>query len=181
MINKATSRRRFLVAALTVSGLATGSLASSLLREAAAWAETGNAALLKMARLLFPHDSVPDQIYAEVVAGALAATASDPAAQGLLTAAESELDARSQSGSWYDSDEQEQLTALTAVQGETFFAAIMGLVMFFFATITGLVMFGLYTHPALWQHIGYPGSSKEYGGYLERGFDDIDWLPEAGS
>ncbi len=170
MINKATSRRRFLVAALTVSGLATGSLASSLLREAAAWAETGNAALLKMARLLFPHDSVPDQIYAEVVAGALAATASDPAAQGLLTAAESELDARSQSGSWYDSDEQEQLTALTAVQGETFFAAIMG-----------LVMFGLYTHPALWQHIGYPGSSKEYGGYLERGFDDIDWLPEAGS
>ena len=170
MINKATSRRRFLVAALTVSGLATGSLASSLLREAAAWAETGNAALLKMARLLFPHDSVPDHIYAEVVAGALAATASDPAAQGLLTAAESELDARSQSGSWYDSDEQEQLTALTAVQGETFFAAIMG-----------LVMFGLYTHPALWQHIGYPGSSKEYGGYLERGFDDIDWLPEAGS
>ncbi len=170
MINKVTSRRRFLVAALTVSGLATGSLASSLLREAAAWAETGNAALLKMARLLFPHDSVPDQIYAEVVAGALAATASDPAAQGLLTAAESELDARSQSGSWYDSDEQEQLTALTAVQGETFLAAIMG-----------LVMFGLYTHPALWQHIGYPGSSKEYGGYLERGFDDIDWLPEAGS
>lgn len=170
MINKTTSRRRFLVAALTVSGLATGSLASSLLREAAAWAETGNAALLKMARLLFPHDSVPDEIYAEVVASALAATASDPDAQSPLTVAESELDARSQSGSWYDSGEQEQLAALTAVQGEAFFA-----------TITGLVMFGLYTHPALWQHIGYPGSSKEYGGYLERGFDDIDWLPEAGS
>ena len=73
MINKTTSRRRFLVAAMTVSGLATGSLASSLLREAAAWAETGNTALLKMARLLFPHDSVPDEIYAEVVAGARAA------------------------------------------------------------------------------------------------------------
>ena len=28
----------------------------------------------------------------------------------------------------------------------------------------------------VWAHIGYEGSSFERGGYLQRGFDDIDWL-----
>ena len=30
----------------------------------------------------------------------------------------------------------------------------------------------------VWKQVGYQGSSIEYGGYLHRGFDDIDWLPE---
>lgn len=29
----------------------------------------------------------------------------------------------------------------------------------------------------VWQQVGYQGSAIEYGGYLQRGFDDIDWLP----
>jgi hypothetical protein len=33
--------------------------------------------------------------------------------------------------------------------------------------------------PALWRTLGYQGSSIEHGGYLHRGFDDIDWLPQA--
>ncbi len=31
--------------------------------------------------------------------------------------------------------------------------------------------------PKLWEQLGYEGSSIEHGGYLNRGFDDIDWLP----
>ena len=31
--------------------------------------------------------------------------------------------------------------------------------------------------PDLWQQLGYQGSAIEHGGYLNRGFDDIDWLP----
>ena len=31
----------------------------------------------------------------------------------------------------------------------------------------------------IWNQLGYQGSSIEKGGYLHRGFDDIDWLPEA--
>jgi hypothetical protein len=34
--------------------------------------------------------------------------------------------------------------------------------------------------PQLWQTLGYQGSAIEQGGYLKRGFDDIDWLPEPG-
>jgi hypothetical protein len=48
----------------------------------------------------------------------------------------------------------------------------------FFEAIRSRVLGRLYTHPKVWEVIRYPGSSVEYGGYHDRGFDDIDWLPE---
>ena len=38
----------------------------------------------------------------------------------------------------------------------------------------------LYRNREVWQLVGYEGSSVEYGGYIDRGFDDIDWLPGEG-
>lgn len=35
----------------------------------------------------------------------------------------------------------------------------------------------IYRDRAVWKMVGYEGSSLEYGGYHDRGFDDIDWLP----
>lgn len=32
--------------------------------------------------------------------------------------------------------------------------------------------------PTVWAEVGYQGSAIEHGGYLHRGFDDIDWLPD---
>jgi hypothetical protein len=170
MNDRTTSRRRFLVSALTVSGLATGALATSLFRESTAWAKDPQEPLTRLARLLFPHNDLGDSVYKEAVANAFALTAEDPAAQGLLASAEEALDAAVAAGGWYDADETAQLAALTAVQDQAFFAAIRN-----------LFMFTLYTHKGCWNVIGYPGSSKEHGGYLERGFDDIDWLPETAS
>lgn len=37
----------------------------------------------------------------------------------------------------------------------------------------------VYSHPDSFAATGYGGSSLEFGGYLNRGFNDIDWLPEA--
>jgi len=34
----------------------------------------------------------------------------------------------------------------------------------------------LYNQKDVWTKLGYEGSSAEFGGYLHRGFDDIDWL-----
>lgn len=168
MNNDTTSRRRFLVSALAVSGLATGTLASSLFRESAAWAEDPGKPLTRLARLLFPHGALPDSVYDDVVASALAITAENPEARDLLLSAERVLDAQVAGGDWYEADEEAQLAAMKAVQDEAFFPAARN-----------LFMFTLYTHEACWKALGYPGSSKEYGGYLERGFDDIDWLPES--
>ena len=38
----------------------------------------------------------------------------------------------------------------------------------------------IYRDKKVWDMVGYEGSSLEYGGYLHRGFDDIDWLPATG-
>ena len=38
----------------------------------------------------------------------------------------------------------------------------------------------LYNDPQVWEKLGYEGPSAEQGGYLSRGFDDIDWLPKQG-
>nr|WP_047167087.1 hypothetical protein [Sphingomonas sp. Y57] len=39
----------------------------------------------------------------------------------------------------------------------------------------------IYRDRSVWKMVGYESSSLEYGGYHDRGFDDIDWLPRAGA
>lgn len=36
----------------------------------------------------------------------------------------------------------------------------------------------VYRDRSVWKMVGYEGSSLEYGGYHDRGFNDIDWLPK---
>ena len=36
----------------------------------------------------------------------------------------------------------------------------------------------LYNDQEVWGLLGYEGSSFEKGGYINRGFNDLDWLPE---
>jgi hypothetical protein len=159
-----TTRRRFMLASLAFSSLAV--VGTSMLRSSAAWATAGDsAALIRFARLLFPHDAVPDQVYAEAMASVLAGFEANPQTAGLLDSAEAALNAQ-QFESFYDLDEAGQIVAIKNIQDEAFFAAILG-----------AVRGAFYYHPALWEHINYPGSSKEFGGYLHRGFDDISWLP----
>ena len=164
MNDSQTTRRRFLLAALAFSTAAiTG---TTWLRGAAAWASsTDGTTLARFGRLLFPHDDLPDEVYADVMNNVLMALESDPATENLLAAAEQALDAQHDTA-WIDRDETGQIVAIENIQGEAFFAAILG-------TLRG----AFYYNPAVWSHINYPGSSKEHGGYKFRGFDDIDWLP----
>lgn len=171
MNDKQTTRRRFLLAALTFSGVASSSIGISLLRSSAAWAESKDdlddlAVMGRFAQLLFPHDGLPATVYGEVISEVLETTAADPSTRELLSTAEQTLDA-AQEGSWSELDETSQLAAMKSLENEPFFAGIRE-----------MVRFRLYYHPGMWAHIGYPGSSKEHGGYKFRGFDDIDWLPE---
>ena len=39
-------------------------------------------------------------------------------------------------------------------------------------------MTGLYDQAPVWGLLGYQGPCPDGGGYLERGFDDLDWLPD---
>ena len=44
-------------------------------------------------------------------------------------------------------------------------------------TLRAGVMIGLYHDLNVTRRFGYQGPSLEEGGYLHRGFDDLDWLP----
>ena len=48
----------------------------------------------------------------------------------------------------------------------------------FFRLVHSTTVVTLYDDHEVWQLLGYEGSSFEKGGYLHRGFDDLDWLPE---
>jgi hypothetical protein len=47
----------------------------------------------------------------------------------------------------------------------------------FFQKVRSKVVGVLYNNPRVWLAFGYEGPSFEEGGYIERGFDDLAWLP----
>jgi hypothetical protein len=164
-----TSRRRFLVAVIAYSGLISTGMGAAMLRASTAWAESANGnadELTRIARLLYPHDGIADAVYADVMDSILSDSADDASMTDMLNQAVTALNA-AQNSNWFEIGADDQIKAMIVVENEAFFAAIQGAVMARF-----------YNHPKVWEHIGYPGSSVEYGGFVDRGFDDIDWLPE---
>jgi hypothetical protein len=166
------TRRRFLVSAIVLCGAAGVALPAGVLTTTRAWAaspdqadEPARSAMVRMARLLYPHDALADDVYAEILDRVLsdAASGADFAAQ--LDSAAAALDAKT-NGNWYEADEPRQVEAMRGLQNEPFFIAIQN-----------EVRAGIYNGRAFWKHIGYLGPSKGFGGYLGRGAGDIDWLP----
>jgi hypothetical protein len=167
------TRRRFLTAALALTGAAAvhGPL---ILAGSRAWAGSttsagARAALLRVTRLLYPHDALGDEVYAEVLDQAMAAIADDAQFERLLQEAEAALD-RLPAGPFVDASPGDQLAALRSIEDQPHFA-----------TIQGAVANRLYSHPEVWAMLGYEGASWQKGGYIDRGSGDIDWLPEDGS
>jgi hypothetical protein len=158
-------------AALAAGGF--GGLAQSAWAQAAqALTPHAMATLVLMSRDIFPHDQFGDALY---VAAALPwdeKAHSDGAFKELLVSgiARLDTDAHDSFGSPYLAVpwENDRVTLLRAAEHTPFFKKCRG----------DLVV-ALYNQPAVWAKLGYEGSSAEHGGYLHRGFDDIDWLPSA--
>ena len=121
---------------------------------------------LRMARLLYPHDALADDNYVEVLQPLQAQAAGEAAFAADLRAGLETLDGAA-GGDWGTAPADNQVEALGRIEDEAFFE-----------TVQEAVRTRLYEHPEVWRLIGYEGSSIEYGGYIDRGFDDIDWLPE---
>jgi len=168
------SRRRFLIAAIALSGLASIPIRPSVLRLGQAWAQSVHGisrstsdAMVRMARLLYPHDAISDEVYAAVLDQVLASMAGDESFAEMLGTAEEALNAQ-QTADFTELNEQAQIAAMQAIEGMDLFGAIQS-----------AVRSKLYNHPAVWVHLGYDGPSFAKGGYLHRGSGNIDWLPEA--
>ena len=48
----------------------------------------------------------------------------------------------------------------------------------FFQSVRFKTLLVLYDNPVSWAHFGYEGEAFSKGGYLQRGFNDLHWLPE---
>ncbi len=171
------SRRGFLrgsgLAAISVTVIPAASMAAA--KDVAALqsfprlgAATGKT-LVRMARDVFPHDKLADKFYVEAIAPYDAAAAKDPAVKTLLTDGVQDLNQRAKQryGVPYAAvkTEEERVALLKDIEATPFFKKVQG----------DLVT-GLYNNKKLWPLFGYEGSSWQKGGYLQRGFDDIDWL-----
>ncbi|MGV8892026.1 MAG: twin-arginine translocation signal domain-containing protein [Burkholderiaceae bacterium] len=171
------SRRSFLkgsgLASISVTVLGAGTLLTSS-TEAFAQSFTvlspdAGKVLLVMARDIFPHDKLAEKYYMHAIEPYDAAAAKDPMLKKLLTDGIALLNASSQKmmGKSYTAipDESRRVAVLKSIESTPFFQKIRG----------DLVT-GLYNNKEVYKLLGYEGSSWEKGGYINRGFNDIDWL-----
>lgn len=143
-----------------------------------AWAMTPKAikpetfaCLVQACRDIYPHDSFSDAIYAKVVEGFDAAAAESEDEKMLLENGAAMLDGKAQAANGVDymqvGWESDRVKILRELETGGFFQKLRG------ALVTGL-----YNNPEVWEILGYEGESASKGGYLSRGFDDIDWLDQ---
>jgi hypothetical protein len=165
------SRRGFLAGgAATVAAIAAKPLlAVPAPADTEAAADRLPATLVRFTRDLFPHDRLPDSAYEKAIAPLLEEAAREPSTKKLLIEGIAQLNtmtAASGGKNYVDvSDERVRLAAIKQIESGAFFAKVYG------DTITPL-----YNQPGMWAKFGYQGPSSALGGYLHRGFNDLDWL-----
>ena len=172
-------RREFLRGAATVPPAAAAAAAGLTIAPGAAWATDLRSlkpatmtVLARAARDIYPHDRLADRYYIAAVLPYDDKAAGDAALKALLEDGAAQLDAESRTRFSRNyirvGAEEQRVQVLRAVETSAFFQKLRG----------DLVV-TLYNQKEVWPKLGYEGSSYEHGGYIHRGFDDIDWLPEA--
>jgi len=174
MSNTGMNRRQFLqTSSLAAAGAAVVASGSVLMASDGAWAlELGTLnshqgmTLLRMSRQLYPHASLGDVYYAGVVESLDSGAKGDAGLAGLLKDGVGQLDA-AKGVKWVELSDGYQLEVLRSMESTPFFQKVRG-----------TTVVALYNNPLVWRHFGYEGSSYEFGGYIQRGFDDMNWAGE---
>lgn len=125
-----------------------------------------NRTLVRMLRVMYPHDRFPDGPYERARDALLADAAAGPRLAGVIAQGIRDLDALG-GRPFVELSMTEATAVLQRIAGSDFFVAVRNKA---FAT--------LYDDHEVWTLLGYEGPSFELGGYVSRGFDDLDWLPE---
>ena len=122
------------------------------------------ATITAAARIIYPHDALPDDVYARVGEKLAEAAREDP---GTARTIEDGVSALNGGRPFADLLADEQLEALKGIEDSDFFELVRS---------TAVVE--VYSDQRTWQLVGYEGPSFDKGGYIDRGFNDIDWLPD---
>ena len=155
-------------AAVTPAGIMSGKAFAATTK---AISDDAFATLVKMARDLYPHDKIADKYYAGVIEVLDTAAKDDAAAKELLTKGVEMLDGLSERMGYgkYVANQKEEdrvavLKELEKQNGP------------FFQKVRSSLITGLYNNKELWPFFGYEGESASKGGYIHRGFNDLDWV-----
>lgn len=171
-VNLPLVRRDFLKGSgLLFGSLATGTLLAGL-APSQAWAlelkklsSAEGTTLMAMGRVLFPHQKLPDAVYALLSKDLDAKAASDADAAKQL-----------QDGiAWLNQSAGGNFAKASATRKEEIVRSMEGTA--FFGTVRGQCVTSLYDNDMAYAVFGYPGSAWEKGGYITRGFQDLKWLP----
>lgn len=153
-------------ALLVISGSAVISPENAWGLETAALKPETMATLIQVARDIYPHDQVPDKYYAIAVKGHDEQAGKDAAHKDLIENGIADLDKKAGAGGYRGLGwEEERVALLREIEKSLFFQAVRG----------GLVV-SLYNQKEVWPIFGYEGESYSKGGYIARGFGDIEWL-----
>lgn len=120
--------------------------------------------LVKVARRIFPHRTLADMYYAAVVQALDEDAQKSAETARLLKDGVAALD-KALGTRWIDLSAGYQFAALQA-QPKLLDA------------VKGKAVVALYNNPLAWRHFGYEGPSFQDGGYIKRGFNDLNWLPD---
>lgn len=172
-------RRLFLKGSATALPAAALAAAGAGVGAKAAWGQNAKAlsphamaTLVQMARDIYPHDFLADSYYIVAVSGWDTKAATDPATKASLEAGVARLDgdAKDRFGLAYIDidDESDRVVLLHGIEETSFFK-----------TARSDLVVSLYNQHDLWIKFGYEGSSWQQGGYIHRGFNDIDWVPKS--
>ena len=129
--------------------------------------------LLRLLRDIFPHDFLADVFYVNAIAPLDDAADADPQMRELLADGLADLDrrAREVAGSSADvsfarlSPERVRVAIIETISNTSFFTTVYG---------TCLIPF--YNQREHWPVFGFEGPSSPLGGYIDRGFDDLEWI-----
>jgi len=113
---------------------------------------------------MYPHDALPDDVYARV-SERLADAAGEES--GTARTIEDGVSALTGGRPFAELSAEEQFETLKGIEGSEFFELVRS---------TAVVE--VYSDQRTWQLVGYEGPSFVKGGYIKRGFNDLDWLPD---
>jgi hypothetical protein len=122
------------------------------------------ATLSAVARTMYPHDALPDDVYARVGEKLAEAAREDPEVARMI---EDGVSALNGGRPFAELPEDEQLEALKGIEGSGFFELVRS------TAVTEV-----YSDQRTWRLVGYEGPSFDQGGYITRGFNDLGWLPD---
>jgi hypothetical protein len=124
-------------------------------------------ALTDMVRAMFPHPSFPDGPYERCAESILAAAQDDVRFRTQLEQGLRDLDVAG-GAPFAELDDAKRLELLRSMSATEFFEGVRS-----------RVITSLYDDREVWELLGYEGPAYDKGGYVDRGFDDLDWLPAA--